>query len=103
MVALARFVQVWKSERFEVSIGKPDREGLGLREVSGTAMTVSGVVRQSRAYSQFEKRCPAATWGFPLPPKSHSKSQPDPTSKLDEFLWRFAEAEIAAPTPHVGG
>ena len=87
----------------EVSIGKPDREGLGLCEVSGTTMTASGVVRQSRAYPQFEKCGPATTWGFPLSPEGHSKSQPNPASEMDEFLRRFAEAEIAVPSPHVGG
>src|SRR5215470_10303640 len=66
-------------------------------------MTASRVARQSRAYPQFEKCGPAAPWSFPLPPESHSKSQPDPASKLDEYLWRVAEAEIAAPTPHIGG
>ena len=103
MVTLASIDQRWKSERFEVSIGKPYREGLGLREVSRATPAASGVARQFRAHPQLEKCGPTTTWCFPLSPKSHSKSQPDPTSKIDEFLRRFAEAEIAVPPPHVGG
>ena len=45
MVTLSLLVQGRESERFEVSIGKPYREGLGLREVAGAARAASGVAR----------------------------------------------------------
>src|SRR5262249_6892369 len=43
----------------------------------------------------------ATAWCFPLPPQSRSKSQTDPASEGDQHFWRFAESEIASPTPHV--
>src|SRR6202171_5731989 len=43
----------------------------------------------------------AAPWGFPLAPQNGPQSQSDPASESDQHLGRFAEAEIAAPAPHI--
>src|SRR5208283_2647918 len=40
---------------------------------------------------------------FPLAPEGGPKSQPDPASEGNQHLGRFAEAEVAAPTPHIWG
>jgi len=46
---------------------------------------------------------PAMISGFPLAPQSGPQSQSDPASEGYQHLGRFAEAEIAAPAPHIGG
>src|SRR3977135_3407122 len=40
---------------------------------------------------------------IPLAPTSGPQSQPDPARESDQYLGRFAEAEIAAPAPHIRG
>ena len=45
----AAIVQRWKSERFEVSIGKPHREGFGPGQVPGAESAAGRVVGQARA------------------------------------------------------
>src|SRR6266540_4951848 len=42
-----------------------------------------------------------ATWCFPLTPQGGPQSQPNPASESDQHVGRFAEAEIAAPAPHI--
>src|SRR5438876_6530808 len=49
LVALERIEQRWKTERFEVRIGKPHRQGLGLREVPRAAPAAGRIAGQSRA------------------------------------------------------
>ena len=53
LVTLTPIDQRWKSERFEVSVGKPNREGFGPSEVPGAASTTGRVASQSRTNSQF--------------------------------------------------
>ena len=67
-----------KTERFEVRIGKPHREGLSLREIPGAKPAASGVACQPRAHPEFQQRGAATTRCFPLPPHSRPESQPDP-------------------------
>jgi hypothetical protein len=50
---------------------------------------------------QFEQRRPAPTRCFPLPPQSSTKPQPDPAREVSQHHRRFAEAEVAAPAPHI--
>jgi len=69
-------------------------------EVPGTR-PLPAVLLASFGWTQCQESCPTTTWCFPLSPESHAKSHPDPASKVDEHARRFAEAEIAAPAPHV--
>src|SRR5262249_32749359 len=49
-------------------------------------------------------QCRLATpWCFPLAPKSGPQPQPDPAGESDQHLGCFAEAEMAAPAPHIRG
>jgi hypothetical protein len=49
LVKLASIDQRWKSERFEVSIGKPHRESFGPGQIPGAESAAGRVVGQSRA------------------------------------------------------
>src|SRR5713101_7437711 len=53
LVTLAFIDQRWKSERFEVSIGKPHREGFGPGQIPGAESAASRVAGESRANPQF--------------------------------------------------
>jgi len=102
LVTLAFIDQRWKSERFEVGVGKPNREGFGPSEVPGTASATGRVASQSRTNAQCQP-CRSTTAGcFPLPPQSCTQSQPDPTSQVNQHIWRFTETEIASPAPEIG-
>src|SRR5713226_3057949 len=90
-----------KTERFEVSLGKPHMEGLGERQVPGSAAAAGHVGRQSRSHPQYQQCSPATANGFPLPPQSTTQSAPHPTGRGNQCLRRFAESEIAAPAPHI--
>ena len=48
LVTLTPIDQRWKSERCEVGVGKPNREGFGPSEVPGAASTTGRVASQSR-------------------------------------------------------
>src|SRR5439155_3583975 len=102
LVALSSIDQRWKSERLEVSIGKPHRKGLGPCEVPGAASATSRVVSQSRTNSQFQQCCSATARSFPLPPQSCTQSQPYPPGQVNQHIGRFTEAEITAPPPEIG-
>src|SRR5712691_11006528 len=52
LVTLASIDQRWKSERGEVSIGKPHREGFGPGQIPGAESAASRVLGQSRANPQ---------------------------------------------------
>src|SRR5205807_3695167 len=52
LVTLACIDQRWKSERGEVSIGKPHREGFGPGQIPGAESAASRVLGQSRANPQ---------------------------------------------------
>src|SRR5262249_6820640 len=75
---------------------------IALFDTRTTATAASGITRQPRRHPQFHQRGSATAWGLPLPPQSSPKSQPDPAGKVDQHFGRFAEAEIAAPAPHIG-
>jgi hypothetical protein len=96
-IALTHFDQGWKTEQFEVGVGKPNREGFAPCDVPGTT-AASGRIEQLPRESQCDQSCTTATWCFPLTPQSGPQSQSDPTSESDQHLRRFAKAEIAAPT-----
>src|SRR3982074_3986848 len=68
-VALTRFDQGWETERFEVGVGKPDREGFAPGDVPG-ATAAAGRIAQLPRDSQFDQCRTAATWCFPLHPQS---------------------------------
>src|SRR5207302_10168409 len=85
-IPLTRFDQGWKTEQFEVGVGKPNREGFAPCDVPG-ATTAS--VAQFPRDSQCDQRCTTATWCFPLTPQSGPQSQPDPSSERDQHLARF--------------
>src|SRR5229473_3564827 len=99
-VALTRFDQGWETERFEVGVGKPKREGLAPGDVPG-ATAAAGRIAQFPRDSQCDQCRTTATWCFPLTPQSGPQSQPDPASESDQHLRRFAKAVIAAPAPHI--
>src|SRR3954447_26837376 len=69
-----------ETKRFEVGIGKPDRQGSGSREIPGTKTAASGITRQPRTHSQLQECCPATTWSFPLPPQRSPKPQTNPAN-----------------------
>jgi hypothetical protein len=54
LVTLASIDQGWKSERFEVSIGKPNRKGFGPSQVPRAASATRRIASQSRTNSQFQ-------------------------------------------------
>src|SRR5271157_4414997 len=101
LVTLALIDQRRKSKRFEVSVGKPYREGFGPCQIPRAESAASRVIGQSRANPQREQSRSATTWSFPLPPHSCSQSEPDPAGELNQYEGRFAEAEIATPTSHI--
>src|SRR5258708_19947874 len=67
------------------------------------ATTATGHVGQFPRGCQRDECRSTTCWCFPLAPKSGPQSQADPTSEGDQHLGRFAEAEIAAPAPHILG
>jgi hypothetical protein len=102
-VALTRFDQGWETERFEVGVGKPNREGFGPSEVPGAASATGRVASQSRTNAQCQQ-CRSTTAGcFPLPPQSCTHSQPDPTSQVNQHIGRFTEPEAPPPVATTGG
>jgi len=56
---------------------------------------------QWRTDPERQERGSSTAWGFPLPPQRCAQSQPDPAGQVHQHVGRFAEAEIAAPTPHI--
>ena len=102
LVTLASIDQRWKSERLEVSIGKPNRESFSPSQVPRAASASRRVASQSRTNSQFQQCGSATARCFPLPPQSCTQAQPDPTSQINQHIGRFTETEIAAPAPEIG-
>ena len=102
-VGLTRAEQGWETERSEVRIGKPSGEGSAAGKIPWTT-AAAGRVPCSPYRDPIYDKCRAATpWCFPLAPESGPQSQPDPASESDQHLRCFAEAEIAAPAPHIRG
>src|ERR1035438_4745259 len=54
LVTLAAIDQRWKSERFEVSIGKPNREGFSPSQVPGAASATRRVARSEEHTSELQ-------------------------------------------------
>jgi hypothetical protein len=90
-----------KSKRFEVGIGKPNREGLGTCEIPGTKSAASGVTRQPRTDPEFQQSCSTTTLGFPLPPQSSPKPQTHPADETNQHFGSFAKAEVTSPAPQI--
>jgi enterochelin esterase-like enzyme len=67
-----------KTKRLEISIGEPNRQGLGACEVPGTEPAAGGIACQPRTDAQFQQSCSAAAWSFPLPPHCSPKPQTHP-------------------------
>ena len=74
LVALIPIEQSRKSERVEVCIGKPYREGFGSGKIPGTPSAAGRVTGQARTSPQLQQSRSPTTRGFPLPPQSASKS-----------------------------
>ena len=98
MVALAPIDQRRKSKRFEVSVGKPNREGLGPSQLPRATSTASRVMGESRTDPQRQQGGAATAWCFPLPPHRCPQSQSDSAGQVQKLIGHFAEAKIAAPT-----
>src|SRR6202041_1866996 len=58
---------------------------------------------QTWTHSELQQRGPTTAWSLPLSPECASQPEPHPTSKADQPLGGFAEAEVAAPSHHIGG
>src|ERR1700691_5586035 len=67
------------------------------------SMAAAGHVAQLPPDSQCDECRSPTPWCFPLAPEGSPQSQTDPASESDQHLGRLAEAEIAAPTPHIRG
>src|SRR5438552_1659604 len=101
LVALTAIDQRRKSKRFEVSIGKPNREGISPSQIPRATSTASRVIGESRTDPQRQQSSAATAWCFPLPPHRCPQSQSDPAGQVHQLIGRFAEAKIAAPTPQI--
>src|SRR6266705_17670 len=101
-VTLTRFDQGRETERFEVGIGEPHREGFAPGEMPWSTAAAGRVAQLPRDSQRDECRSPTP-WCFPLAPEGGAQSQADPASESDQHLGCFAEAEIAAPAPHIRG
>jgi hypothetical protein len=55
-----------KTKRFEVGIGKPNKEGFGACEIPRTKSAASGVTRQPWADPESQQSCSTTTLGFPI-------------------------------------
>ena len=106
-VTLTRFDQGRETERFD---GRPSdlkwasspMKGVLLRARCQGPRPLPAMLRNSPNFQRDECRS-ATPRSFPLAPQGGPQSQPDPASESDQFLGRFAEAEIAAPAAHIGG
>src|SRR6202521_5006720 len=67
------------------------------------ATVASGHVTQLPQDSQCDECRSPTPWCFPLAPEGGPQSQADPASESDQHLGCFAEAQIAAPAPHIRG
>src|ERR1700683_5800684 len=67
------------------------------------SMAAAGRVAQLPPDSQCDECRSPTRWCFPLAQEGSPQSQADPASESDQHLGRLAEAEIAAPTPHIRG
>src|SRR5208283_573952 len=91
LVALTAIDQRRKSQRLEVSIGKPNREGLGPSQVPRATSTASRVIGEAWTNPQRQQSGAATAWCFPLPPHRCPQSQSDPAGQVQQLIGRFAE------------
>src|SRR5450432_885567 len=101
-VTLTRFDQGRETERFEVGVGESHGEGFAPGEMPGSTAATGHVAQLPRDSERDKCRSPTP-WCFPLAPEGSPQSQADPASESDQHLGRLAEAEIAAPAPHIRG
>src|SRR5258708_9374142 len=101
-VTLTRFDQGRETERFEVGIGESHGEGFAPGEMPGS-MAAAGHVAQLPPDSQCDECRSPTPWCFPLTPEGSPQSQADPAGESNQHPGRLAEAEIAAPAPHIRG
>src|SRR6201993_1922338 len=78
LVALTPIEQRGKPKRFEVTVGKPHREGFGPSEVPGAASATRRISGEPRTNSQRQQSCATTAWCPPLPPHRCPQSQSDP-------------------------
>src|ERR1039458_4924890 len=72
-VELTRFEQGWETERFEVSIGEPHREGFPPGDVPRPTPAAGRVARKLPRDSQCDQCRSATPWCFPLAPESRDR------------------------------
>src|SRR5262245_44692703 len=65
------------------------------------ATAATGRIAQFPQDPQCDQCRSPTTWCFPLAPESGPQSQADPARESNQHLVCFAEAEIAAPAPHI--
>src|SRR5215470_17339562 len=85
-VALTRLEQGGQTERFEVRIGEPGREGSTAGEIPRTAAAACRVPGSPWRDPVGDQCRTATTWCFPLTPDGGPQSQPDPASESDQHL-----------------
>src|SRR5215471_15226344 len=85
----------------EIGIRKRDTQSFRMGEMPRAAATAGGIIGQGGTHTQLNQHRPAAALSLPLPPQRRPKTQTNPTSQLNQQVRRFAESEIAAPTPHI--
>src|SRR5437870_4050899 len=85
----------------EVRVRKPDTQSLRMSKMPGAMSTGGSIARQGAPDTQLNQHRPPTAWRFPLPPYRSPKARPDPASQVDQQVRRFAESEIASPTPHI--
>ena len=83
-----------------MGVGESYREGFAPGEMPG-ATAATGRIAQFPQDSQCDQCRSPTTWCFPLAPESGPQSQADPAPESNQHLGCFAEAEIAAPAPHI--
>src|SRR5439155_5280023 len=85
----------------EIGIRKRDIQSFRMGQMPWAMTTAGGVIGQPTTHTQLNQHRPATALGFPLPPQRSPKAQPNPASQIDQHVRRFAESEIATPTPHI--
>lgn len=101
IVELTSTEQRRETARAEVRVRERNRQRLRARQMPRTAATDGRFLRQCAAYTQVNQHRPAPTWSLPLSPERRPKAPSYPAGQLDQQVRRFAEPEIAAPTPHI--
>src|SRR6516165_8942811 len=61
------------------------------------------MLSQRWTYTHGQESCSTTPGGFPLSPERRTKACTNPASERPENARSFAEAKVAAPTPHIRG